>query len=163
MIEEAKFINLSLTSLGKCINALAEGSSHIPTRDSKLTRLLRDSFGGSARTSLIITIGPSARYHAETTSTIMFGQRAMKIVNMVKLKEEFDYESLCRKLETQVDHLTAEVERQNKLRNSEKHELEKRLRECENSFAEAEKNAVTRSKVFLSLLKISYSAFTHSY
>ncbi|ANM64396.1 Armadillo/beta-catenin repeat family protein / kinesin motor family protein [Arabidopsis thaliana] len=146
MIEEAKFINLSLTSLGKCINALAEGSSHIPTRDSKLTRLLRDSFGGSARTSLIITIGPSARYHAETTSTIMFGQRAMKIVNMVKLKEEFDYESLCRKLETQVDHLTAEVERQNKLRNSEKHELEKRLRECENSFAEAEKNAVTRSK-----------------
>jgi hypothetical protein len=43
----------------------------------------------------------------------------MKIVNMVKLKEEFDYESLCRKLETQVDHLTAEVERQNKLRNSE--------------------------------------------
>ncbi|KAG7560889.1 Armadillo [Arabidopsis thaliana x Arabidopsis arenosa] len=146
MIEEAKFINLSLTSLGKCINALAEGSSHIPTRDSKLTRLLRDSFGGSARTSLIITIGPSARYHAETTSTIMFGQRAMKIVNMVKLKEEFDYESLCRKLETQVDHLTAEVERQNKLRNSEKLELEKRLRECENSFAEAEKNAVTRSK-----------------
>jgi hypothetical protein len=78
MIEEAKFINLSLTSLGKCINALAEGSSHIPTRDSKLTRLLRDSFGGSARTSLIITIGPSARYHAETTSTIMFGQRKSK-------------------------------------------------------------------------------------
>ncbi|WZZ17530.1 hypothetical protein YC2023_110619 [Brassica napus] len=145
LIEEAKFINLSLTSLGKCINALAEGSSHIPTRDSKLTRLLRDSFGGSARTSLIITIGPSARYHAETTSTIMFGQRAMKIVNMVKLKEEFDYESLCRKLETQVDHLTAEVERQTKLRNSEKLELEKRLRECENTFAEAEKNAA-RSK-----------------
>ncbi|KAL1212571.1 Kinesin-like protein KIN-UC [Cardamine amara subsp. amara] len=146
LIEEAKFINLSLTSLGKCINALAEGSAHIPTRDSKLTRLLRDSFGGSARTSLIITIGPSARYHAETTSTIMFGQRAMKIVNMVKLKEEFDYESLCRKLETQVDQLTAEVERQNKLRNSEKHELEKRLRECEISLAEAEKNAVSRSK-----------------
>lgn len=46
MIEEAKFINLSLTSLGKCINALAENSPHIPTRDSKLTRILRDSFGG---------------------------------------------------------------------------------------------------------------------
>lgn len=73
----------------------------------------------------------------------------MKIVNMVKLKEEFDYESLCRKLETQVDHLTAEVERQTKLRNSEKHELEKRLRECENTFAEAEK-ITARSKVFVS-------------
>jgi kinesin family protein 5 len=47
MIEEAKFINLSLSSLGKCINALAENSPHIPTRDSKLTRMLRDSFGGA--------------------------------------------------------------------------------------------------------------------
>ncbi|KAL9365569.1 hypothetical protein Peur_043442 [Populus x canadensis] len=46
LLEEAKFINLSLTSLGKCINALAENSPHIPPRDSKLTRLLRDSFGG---------------------------------------------------------------------------------------------------------------------
>lgn len=46
MIEETKFINLSLTSLGKCINALAENSPYIPTRESKLTRLLRDSFGG---------------------------------------------------------------------------------------------------------------------
>ncbi|KAK9283671.1 hypothetical protein L1049_011921 [Liquidambar formosana] len=46
LLEEAKFINLSLTSLGKCINALAENSPHIPTRDSKLTKLLCDSFGG---------------------------------------------------------------------------------------------------------------------
>uniref|UniRef100_A0A5B7C3W1 Protein ARMADILLO REPEAT KINESIN1 n=1 Tax=Davidia involucrata TaxID=16924 RepID=A0A5B7C3W1_DAVIN len=146
LVEEAKFINLSLTSLGKCINALAENSPHIPTRDSKLTRLLRDSFGGSARTSLIITIGPSSRHHAETTSTIMFGQRAMKVVNMVKLKEEFDYESLCRKLENQVDHLTAEIDRQQKLRDNDKNEMERKLRECQNSFAETEKNLVTRSK-----------------
>lgn len=46
-LEEAKSINLSLTALGKCINAVAEGSSHVPIRDSKLTRLLRDSFGGA--------------------------------------------------------------------------------------------------------------------
>lgn len=45
-LEEAKSINLSLSALGKCINALAENSSHVPFRDSKLTRLLRDSFGG---------------------------------------------------------------------------------------------------------------------
>ncbi|KAK0592250.1 hypothetical protein LWI29_015750 [Acer saccharum] len=144
LLEEAKFINLSLTSLGKCINALAENSPHIPTRDSKLTRLLRDSFGGSARTSLIITIGSSARHHAETASTIMFGQRAMKIVNMVKLKEEFDYESLCRKLETQVDHLTAEIERKQKLRENDKHELEKRLRECQNSYDEGKNTLITQ-------------------
>ncbi|GLT88836.1 hypothetical protein SLE2022_068450 [Rubroshorea leprosula] len=146
LLEEAKFINLSLTSLGKCINALAENSPHIPTRDSKLTRLLRDSFGGSARTSLIITIGPSARHYAETSGTIMFGQRAMKIVNTIKLKEEFDYESLCRKLETQVDHLTSEIERQQKLRENDKHELEKQLRECQNSFSEERQNLVTKSE-----------------
>ncbi|KAM7265673.1 hypothetical protein ACFE04_003356 [Oxalis oulophora] len=141
-LEEAKFINLSLTSLGKCINALAENSPHIPTRDSKLTRLLRDSFGGTARTSLIITIGPSARYHAETTSTIMFGQRAMKIVNVVKLKEEFDYESLCRKLESQIDHLSADIDRQLKLRNDDHNELEKTIVECQ----ETKRNLVARSE-----------------
>ncbi|GMG99433.1 hypothetical protein Nepgr_001273 [Nepenthes gracilis] len=147
LLEEAKFINLSLTSLGKCINALAENSCHIPTRESKLTRLLRDSFGGSARTSLIITIGPSARHHAETFSTIMFGERAMKIVNMVKLKEEFDYESLYRKLEIQVDHLTREIDRQQKLRDNYINEMEKKLKECQISFSEAEKSLVTRSEI----------------
>ncbi|KAG5117095.1 hypothetical protein JHK84_043208 [Glycine max] len=47
MLEEAKSINLSLSALAKCINALAENNSHVPFRDSKLTRLLRDSFGDS--------------------------------------------------------------------------------------------------------------------
>nr|GEV39424.1 kinesin-like protein KIN-UA [Tanacetum cinerariifolium] len=74
-LEEAKSINLSLSALGKCINALAENSPHVPVRDSKLTRLLKDSFGGTARTSLIVTVGPSPRHRAETASTILFGQR----------------------------------------------------------------------------------------
>ncbi|KAJ6826329.1 putative armadillo repeat-containing kinesin-like protein 2 [Iris pallida] len=111
-LEEAKSINLSLSALGKCINALAENSSHVPFRDSKLTRLLRDSFGGTARTSLIVTVGPSPRHRGETASTIMFGQRAMKVENMVKIKEEFDYKSLCRNLQIEIDKLIAENERQ---------------------------------------------------
>jgi kinesin family protein 5 len=53
-LEEAKSINLSLTALGKCINALAEGSPHVPIRDSKLTRLLRDSFGGKIILSICL-------------------------------------------------------------------------------------------------------------
>ncbi|KAF8395265.1 hypothetical protein HHK36_019207 [Tetracentron sinense] len=161
MLEEAKFINLSLTSLGKCINALAENSPHIPTRDSKLTRLLRDSFGGSARTSLIITIGPSARHHAETASTIMFGQRAMKIVNTINLKEEFDYESLCRKLEIQVDHLTAELERQQKLRDNDKEELEKKLRKCQMSFSEAEKSLAARAAISIAHNSVLHDRTKH--
>lgn len=74
----------------------------------------------------------------------------MKIVNMIKLKEEFDYESLCRKLENQVDNLTAEVDRQQKLRENEKHKMEKQLRDCQASVAEAEYSLITRSEVAIS-------------
>ncbi|MED6181803.1 hypothetical protein PIB30_022689 [Stylosanthes scabra] len=141
MLEEAKSINLSLSALGKCINALAENSAHVPFRDSKLTRLLRDSFGGTARTSLIVTIGPSPRHRGETSSTILFGQRAMKVENMLKIKEEFDYKSLSRKLEVQLDKLIAENERQQKAFEDEVErinlEAQCRIAEVEKNFADA--------------------------
>ncbi|KAJ4727102.1 Kinesin-like protein [Melia azedarach] len=137
MLEEAKSINLSLSALGKCINALAENSAHVPLRDSKLTRLLRDSFGGTARTSLIVTIGPSPRHRGETASTILFGQRAMKVENMLKIKEEFDYKSLSRRLEIQLDKLIAENERQQKVFDD---EVERINLEAQNRIAEVERN-----------------------
>ncbi|TYJ21078.1 hypothetical protein E1A91_A08G039700v1 [Gossypium mustelinum] len=141
MLEEAKSINLSLSALGKCINALAENSAHVPVRDSKLTRLLRDSFGGTARTSLIVTIGPSPRHRGETTSTILFGQRAMKVENMLRIKEEFDYKSLSRKLEIQLDKLIAENERQQKVFDDEVERINlealNRVSEVERNFADA--------------------------
>ncbi|PQQ19948.1 kinesin-like protein KIN-UA [Prunus yedoensis var. nudiflora] len=136
-LEEAKSINLSLSALGKCINALAENSAHVPVRDSKLTRLLRDSFGGTARTSLVITIGPSPRHRGETASTIMFGQRAMKVENMLKLKEEFDYKSLARRLDIQLDKLIAEHERQQKAFED---EIERITIEAQNRISEVERN-----------------------
>lgn len=135
--EEAKSINLSLSALGKCINALAENSAHVPVRDSKLTRLLKDSFGGTARTSLVITIGPSPRHRGETASTILFGQRAMKVENMLKLKEEFDYKSLSRRLEIQVDKLIADHERQVKAFED---EIQRITIEASNRISEAERN-----------------------
>ncbi|KAG5089860.1 hypothetical protein GLYMA_01G213200v4 [Glycine max] len=138
-LEEAKSINLSLSALGKCINALAENSAHVPFRDSKLTRLLRDSFGGTARTSLVITIGPSPRHRGETASTIMFGQRAMKVENMVKLKEEFDYKSLSRRLDIELDKLIVEHERQQKAFED---EIERLSTEAQHRISEAERNYV---------------------
>lgn len=54
---EARRINLSLSALGNCIAALTDvNCTHIPFRDSKLTRLLQDSLGGTAKTSLIVTL-----------------------------------------------------------------------------------------------------------
>ncbi|KAJ6400439.1 hypothetical protein OIU84_015980 [Salix udensis] len=100
-------------------------------------KLLKDSFGGTARTSLIVTIGPSPRHRGETSSTILFGQRAMKVENMLKIKEEFDYKSLSRKLEIQVDKLIAENERQQKAFDS---EVERLNQEAQNRIAEVERN-----------------------
>eukprot|EP00241_Pyramimonas_parkeae_P004462 CAMPEP_0114246730 /NCGR_PEP_ID=MMETSP0058-20121206/12634_1 /TAXON_ID=36894 /ORGANISM="Pyramimonas parkeae, CCMP726" /LENGTH=813 /DNA_ID=CAMNT_0001359967 /DNA_START=215 /DNA_END=2656 /DNA_ORIENTATION=+ len=111
-LEEAKFINLSLTTLGKCINSLVDQSQqgHIPYRESKLTRLLKDSFGGSARTSLIVCVGPSVNYHSETTNTVKFGQRAIKIENSLRRRELVDYKALCRMQMEQLDLLTSALE-----------------------------------------------------
>lgn len=137
-LEEAKSINLSLSALGKCINALAESSSHVPIRDSKLTRLLRDSFGGTARTSLVVTVGPSPRHRGETASTISFGQRAMKVENMVKLREEFDYKSLCRRHEIQIEKLIAENERNAKALQNAEEERDRMVREAQDCAIEAQ-------------------------
>ncbi|KAK7394889.1 hypothetical protein VNO78_15430 [Psophocarpus tetragonolobus] len=158
MLEEAKSINLSLSSLGKCINALAENNAHVPFRDSKLTRMLRDSFGGTARTSLIVTIGPSPRHRGETSSTILFGQRAMKVENMLKIKEEFDYKSLSRKLEVQLDKLIAENERQQKAFEDEVEkvnlEAQCRIAEVERNFADAlEKERLKCQMEYMELVK----------
>lgn len=59
VLEEAKKINQSLSCLGNVINALTDNRSHIPYRNSKLTRLLQESLGGNSKTTLIITCSPS--------------------------------------------------------------------------------------------------------
>ena len=71
-LEEAKAINLSLSALGNCMSALAEQArlgggtnKHVPYRDSKLTRLLQGSLGGSARTAVIVNIPPGDDGHGE--------------------------------------------------------------------------------------------------
>ncbi|KAI8145084.1 kinesin heavy chain [Fennellomyces sp. T-0311] len=88
-LEEAKKINKSLTALGMVINALTDGkSSHIPYRDSKLTRILQESLGGNSRTTLIINCSPSSYNEAETISTLRFGVRAKTIKNKAKVNAD---------------------------------------------------------------------------
>ena len=89
-LEEAKNINKSLTMLGLVIYSLTDGkSTHIPYRDSKLTRVLQDSLGGNSKTSLIITCSPSPFNEAETISTLRFGMRAKSIKNSPKINKEY--------------------------------------------------------------------------
>mmetsp|Transcript_49450 Transcript_49450/g.115632 ORF Transcript_49450/g.115632 Transcript_49450/m.115632 type:complete len:672 (-) Transcript_49450:83-2098(-) len=88
-LDEAKSINKSLSALGNVINALTDKQkSHVPYRDSKLTRMLQESLGGNSKTSLIITVSPSTYNEHETISTLRFGQRAKMIKNVVKVNME---------------------------------------------------------------------------
>ena len=103
-LEEAKKINFSLSCLGNCINALTEkGSKHTPFRDSKLTRLLCDSLGGNARTSMIVNIGPSTKHIDETIMSLKFAERAKKIENKPKKNTKVDYKVLVMQLQEEVD------------------------------------------------------------
>lgn len=88
-LEEAKKINKSLSALGMVINALTDGkSSHIPYRDSKLTRILQESLGGNSRTTLIINCSPCSYNMDETISTLRFGVRAKSIKNKARVNAE---------------------------------------------------------------------------
>uniref|UniRef100_A0A8C4NPX9 Kinesin-like protein n=1 Tax=Dicentrarchus labrax TaxID=13489 RepID=A0A8C4NPX9_DICLA len=92
VLDEAKMINKSLSSLGIVISALAEGSSYVPYRDSKMTRILQDSLGGNCRTTMVICCSPSAFNDSETRSTLLFGQRAKTVKNTVCLNVELTAE-----------------------------------------------------------------------
>ena len=88
-LEEAKTINKSLSTLGNVINSLTDGvSTHVPYRDSKLTRVLQESLGGNARTALVICCSPSSFNFQETVSTLRFGARAKLIRNKAKINHE---------------------------------------------------------------------------
>ncbi|CAK9004185.1 Kinesin-like protein KIF19 [Durusdinium trenchii] len=78
LLEGAK-INRSLLALGNCINALASGSSFVPYRDSKLTRLLKDSLGGNCKTVMIANASPSHLSYEDTLNTLKYANRAKNI------------------------------------------------------------------------------------
>jgi hypothetical protein len=75
-------INKSLLALGNCINALAKQSEqrnariHVPYRNSKLTRLLRDSLGGKCRTAMIATICQQQSHYDDIQNTLLYASRA---------------------------------------------------------------------------------------
>ena len=99
-LEEAKIINKSLSTLGMVINALTDGkSTHIPYRESKLTRILQESLGGNSKTCLIITCSPSQYNESETLSTLRFGTRAKKMKNKPKINKEVTVQELKLKVE----------------------------------------------------------------
>lgn len=84
-MKEGAAINKSLLALGNCINALVHTKNgekpYVPYRDSKLTRLLKDSLGGNCRTVMIANLSPSNATYEDTHNTLIYANRAKKIKN----------------------------------------------------------------------------------
>uniref|UniRef100_A0A3Q1GRX3 Kinesin family member 21A n=1 Tax=Acanthochromis polyacanthus TaxID=80966 RepID=A0A3Q1GRX3_9TELE len=89
--KEGISINCGLLALGNVISALGDRSkrsSHVPYRDSKLTRLLQDSLGGNSQTVMIACISPSDRDFMETLNTLKYANRARNIKNKVMVNQD---------------------------------------------------------------------------
>jgi len=108
-LKEATKINLSLSALANVISALVDGkSSHIPYRDSKLTRLLQDSLGGNAKTIMVANIGPASYNYEETLTTLRYANRAKNIKNKPKINED-PKDALLREFQQEIAKLKAQL------------------------------------------------------
>lgn len=109
-LKEATKINLSLSVLGNVISALVDGkSTHIPYRNSKLTRLLQDSLGGNSKTVMCASISPADINYAETISTLRYAARAKSIQNCTHINEE-PKDALLRHFQEEIELLKKQLE-----------------------------------------------------
>eukprot|EP01034_Spumella_vulgaris_P022225 gene22225-28339_t len=109
-LKEATKINLSLTALGNVITALVDAkSTHIPYRDSKLTRLLQNSLGGNAKTVMCANCGPADYNYDETLSTLRYANRAKNIKNKPKINED-PKDAMLREFQEQIKALKDQLE-----------------------------------------------------
>lgn len=108
---EGSYINKSLLTLGTVISKLTEAkASHIPYRDSKLTRVLQSSLSGHGRVSLICTVTPSSSSSEETHNTLKFAHRAKHIEIQAAQNKIIDEKSLIKKYQQEIQCLKEELE-----------------------------------------------------
>ncbi|CAM9198949.1 unnamed protein product [Ectocarpus sp. 4 AP-2014] len=104
--KELRSINQSLSTLGNVVSALSEkGRTHVPYRDSKLTRLLQDSLGGNTRTTIIACINPLAGQTHETINTLQFADRAKKVMVRLRANEVVDDRVLLARARAEIRRL----------------------------------------------------------
>nr|XP_020853369.1 LOW QUALITY PROTEIN: kinesin-like protein KIF18B [Phascolarctos cinereus] len=118
-LREGANINRSLLALINVLNALADAKgrkSHVPYRDSKLTRLLKDSIGGNCRTVMIAAVSPSALAYEDTYNTLKYADRAKEIKlslksNVISLNCHISqYATICQQLQAEVAALREKLQ-----------------------------------------------------
>ncbi|XP_075213223.1 kinesin-like protein KIF11 [Lycorma delicatula] len=102
---EAGSINQSLLTLGRVITALVDRKSHVPYRESKLTRLLQDSLGGRTKTTIIATVSPASINYEETLSTLNYASRAKKILNKPEMNQKQTQRALIKEYSDELERL----------------------------------------------------------
>lgn len=107
-LKESAFINTSLMTLGVVIRKLSENDGHVPYRDSKLTRILQNSLGGNARTSIICTVSPVV--FEETDQTLKFAGRAKNVKNKPKINEVLDGDTMLRRQMNEIRNLKKKIQ-----------------------------------------------------
>ncbi|XP_076914227.1 kinesin-like protein KIN-7D, mitochondrial [Bidens hawaiensis] len=109
--KEGSYINKSLLTLGTVIGKLSEGkASHVPYRDSKLTRLLQSSLSGHGHVSLICTITPASSNMEETHNTLKFASRAKRVEIYASRNKIIDEKSLIKKYQREISVLKEELD-----------------------------------------------------
>ncbi|XP_024644503.2 kinesin-like protein KIF18B isoform X1 [Macaca nemestrina] len=118
-LREGANINRSLLALINVLNALADAKgrkTHVPYRDSKLTRLLKDSLGGNCRTVMIAAISPSSLAYEDTYNTLKYADRAKEIrlslkSNVTSLDCHISqYATICQQLQAEVAALRKKLQ-----------------------------------------------------
>ncbi|XP_014501420.1 kinesin-like protein KIN-7D, mitochondrial [Vigna radiata var. radiata] len=109
--KEGSYINKSLLTLGTVIGKLSEGkASHVPYRDSKLTRLLQSSLSGHGHVSLICTVTPASSNMEETHNTLKFASRAKRVEIYASRNKIIDEKSLIKKYQREISVLKLELD-----------------------------------------------------
>ncbi|XP_021537408.2 LOW QUALITY PROTEIN: kinesin-like protein KIF18B [Neomonachus schauinslandi] len=118
-LREGANINRSLLALINVLNALADAKgrkTHVPYRDSKLTRLLKDSIGGNCHTVMIATVSPSSLTYEDTYNTLKYADRAKEIKlalksNVISLDCHISqYATICQQLQAEVATLREKLQ-----------------------------------------------------
>ncbi|KAJ1345368.1 hypothetical protein BSLG_000881 [Batrachochytrium salamandrivorans] len=107
--KEAGMINQSLLTLGRVIGALVEHNSHIPYRESKLTRILQDSLGGRTKTCIIAAVSPAKCNIEESMSTLDYAHRAKNIRNKPEINQRMTKKALLREYITEIERLKSDL------------------------------------------------------